>query len=130
LAAQWVNDTTDGITSLREADELQKIGDGLMSEFGPINQTLPESPYRVYERGKLLPLGRLPLKFRKLGGMFGDEPDLVPRVNDNGEPDSVIISWGHMRQSITIFSKAPITASDGFFVRKLNDRIYVRSGEN
>jgi hypothetical protein len=72
----------------------------------------------------------MPVKYRRLGGDFGDHPDLVLQVNKDGVPIAVIISWGHMRRSITVFSKPPSAAPQRFFVRKLNDRIYVVAGES
>ena len=129
-ATQWVNDTVDQVTYLQETVELQDIGDRLISEFGPISSTLLEEPYSVYSGGKSIPLDNMPVKYRQLGGVFGDHPDLVLQVNKDGVPIAVIISWGHMRRSITIFSKTPSAAPQGFFVRKLNDRVYVVAGEN
>jgi len=126
-ATQWVNDTVDRITYLQETSELQEIGDRLISEFGPIRATLLEEPYAG---GKSIPPDKLPVKYRELGGMFGDHPDLVLQMNEDGAPMAVVISWGHMRQSITIFSKPPSPLPQGFFVRKLNDRIYVAAGES
>ncbi len=129
-ATQWVNDTVDQITYSQETAELQDIGDRLISEFGPISSTLLEEPYSVYSGGKTIPLDKLPVKYRQLGGMFGDHPDLVLHMNKDSVPMAVIISWGHMRQSITIFSKPPSPPPQGFFVRKLNDRVYVAAGES
>jgi hypothetical protein len=126
-ATQWVNDTVEEITLLQETAELQEIGDRLMSEFGSINSTLPTAPF---PGGKAIPLEKLPLKYRKLGGEFGDNPDLVLQMDQKGFPMAVVISWGHMRQSITIFSKPPSPPPKGFFVRKLNSRIYVVACES
>jgi hypothetical protein len=129
-STQWVNDTVDQVTYLQETAELQDIGDRLISEFSPISSTLSEETYSVYSGGKSIPLDKLPIKYRQLGGMFGDHPDLVLQVNKDGVPIAVIISWGHMRRSITIFSKPPSPPPQGFFVRKLNDRVYVVAGES
>jgi hypothetical protein len=126
-ATQWVNDTIDRITYWHATAELQETGDRLVSEFAPINSTLPDAPF---SRGKAIPSDRLPEKYRKLGGIFGDHPQLILETKNEGIPAVVIISWGHGRQSIWIFSAALSSPPGGFFVRKLNSRIYVIAGES
>ena len=121
-ATQWVNDTADKIISSAWSTELQELADRLLSEFTPLAPTLPDEPF---SRGRSIPLDRLPLKYRQLGGFFGDRPDLVLRTSDNGSPPSLVVSWGHTRRAILIFASRPPSAPQGFFVRKVNDRIYV-----
>jgi hypothetical protein len=125
-ATQGVNDAIERINYWHDAAELQELGDKLISEFGPISSTLPDAPF---SKGKSIPLDRLPQKYRELGGLFGNHPDLIFQPEDNGTPRAIIISWAHMRKSITIFFKPPASPPRGFFVRKLNNRIYVVAGE-
>jgi hypothetical protein len=125
-ATQWVNDTVDKIMYSGETAEIEDLADRLMREFGPESPQLPKEPY---SDDRALPLDRLPAKYRKLGGLFGD-PDLILKVDEKGIPTAVIISWGHMRRSITIFSAPPPTLPQGFFARELNSRIYVVAGED
>jgi hypothetical protein len=62
-ATQWVNDTIDRIRYWHATAELQETGDRLISEFLPINSTLPDAPF---SRGKAIPPDRLPSKYRQL----------------------------------------------------------------
>ena len=129
-AKDWVDITVERITSFHQTAELQEIGDRLFSEFSPIASTLPENSLCG---GKTLPIDRIPLKFRSLGGIYPpDNPDgidLILQVNENGAAKSVVITWGHTREVIQIFPKPPFPRPTGFFVRPLNDRIYVIANE-
>jgi hypothetical protein len=125
-ATQWVHDTADKIVSSGSATELHEVSGKLMSEFGPIATTLPNEPF---SRGRLLAIDRLPAKYRKLGGIYGD-PDLVLRVNEDGSPVAIVISWGHMRQAIILFANPPLTPPQGYFVRRVNERTYVVANES
>jgi len=127
-ATQWVNDAGDRIEVRQDTDELQRIGDQLFSEFIPVYSQLPKAEF---SGGKAIPLDRLPEKYRKLGGwLYGDRPQLILELAEGDEPATVYVSWGHGRQCILIFATAPAAAPYGFFVRKLNDRIYVMAGDN
>lgn len=121
-ATQWVNDTADKLISSAWSAELQELTDRLLSEFTPLAATLP---VEQFSRGRSITLDKLPRKYRQLGGIFGDHPDLVLRTGDNDTPASLVVSWGHTRQAIMIFASHPPLAPRGFFVRKVNDRIYV-----
>jgi hypothetical protein len=129
-AKGWVDITVERITYFHQTAELQEIGDRLFSEFSPVASTLPDN---FIPWGKTLPIDRLPLKFRSLGGDYaGDNPehiDLLLRVNANGDPESIVITWGHTRQVIEIFPKPPSPPPTGFYARPLNDRIYVIANE-
>src|SRR5580693_4422415 len=72
-ATQWVNDTVDKISSPEWTTELQEVSNRLMSEFGPIASTLPNE---LFSGGRSIPVDRLPLKYRQLGGMYRDDADL------------------------------------------------------
>jgi hypothetical protein len=102
--------------------ELQDVSDRLMSEVGTTSSALPEEPF---SGGRSLAIEKLPVKFRQLGGLFGDHPDLVLRASDLGSPTEIVVSWGHMRQAIIVFASPPQDTPEGFFVRKVSDRIYV-----
>lgn len=125
-ATQWVNDTADKIVSSGWTAELQEVSSRLMSEFGLVSATLPEEGF---SGGRSIPLERLPLKFRELGGSYG-EPDLALQTKEDGSPVALVVSWGHMRQAILIFASAPLNPPRGFFVRKVDDRIYVVANES
>lgn len=75
-----------------------------MSEEGPTSLALPEEPF---SGGRSLAVEKLPVKFRQLGGLFGDHPDLVMRVSDLGSPTEIVVSWGHMRRVIIVFASPP-----------------------
>jgi hypothetical protein len=121
-ATQWVNDTADKLVSSAWAAELRELADRLTLEFGSVASTLPHEPF---SGGRSIPLDRLPNKYRRLGGIFGDRPDLVLRVSENDIPTALIVSWGHTRQAIVIFVSPPPDAPHGFSVRKVDDRIFV-----
>jgi len=123
---QWVNDTERSIISPACVAELQEISDRLISEAAPISSTLPIEPF---SGGRSLAIENLPLKYRQLGGIYGD-PDLVLRVSDAHTDAKIVVSWGHMREAIIIFARPPAVAPRGFSVRKVSDRIYVVAGIN
>jgi hypothetical protein len=123
----WVNITVERIRYFRQTDELQDLGNRLFSEFGPVSATLPEDPPTG---GRLIPLDRLPDKFAKLGGSFGDRAELILQEDSTGRPMAVAISWAHLREAIVIFPKPPRSVPRGFFVRALSDRIYVVTNES
>jgi hypothetical protein len=120
-ATQEVNDAADTIISSGWTSELETLTDKLMLEYAPITSTLKKAQWGD---GYLLPLDRLPAKFRKLGGFFGD-PELILRTDANGIATALVLSWGHMRHSITIFAIPPSAAPQGFFSRQIGKRIYI-----
>jgi len=128
-ATQDVNDAADQIESAGWAGELTGWADRLMSEYGPIKDKLP----KTFMGADLIPISHLPSQYRHLGGMFsglGIEPELGLRPADRDHPAQVVIDWAHMRHSIIIFSEPPKNLPAGFYVRKVNDRIYVVANES
>ena len=126
-ATQDVNDTADTLSSSGGSQELQDLADKLMAEYAPLAPTLPEA---AFGRGRSLPVERLPITFRQMGGSFGDNPDLVLRLDSANVPTSVVISWGHLRHAIIVYKQPPTNPPEGFFVRRVTDRIFVVAGES
>jgi len=124
-ATQGVNDAADKIIACGWGRELIELADQLMEEYASTASTLPIA----FTGGRLLPPERLPEKFRTLGGIFPD-PDLVLRLDSSSKPTEVVISWGHMRHGIIVYAVPPAVPPQGFFVRRVNDRIYVIANES
>ena len=96
----------------------------LMTDYTPIANTLPE-----VATGKLLPQEKLPQKFHELGGMYA-QPQLILRSDNSSQGEAIILSWGNMRHGIIIYSQPPKVSPEGFFVRQVNERIYVIANES
>jgi len=124
-ATQRVNDAADKLTSSGWDKELIQLSDQLMIEYAATATTLPKAPFN----DRLLPIDRLPQKYHKLGGRFGN-PKLVLRVDYASKPTAVVISWANMRHAIITYADPPEVSPEGFFVRQVNDRIYVIANES
>ena len=124
LATQQVNDAADRLISSGWDQELIDLSDQLMDEYASTASTLPKGADR-----RSLPLDRLPRKLRELGGMYG-EPELIVRLDDASTPTEIMISWGNMRHVIIVYAEPPAVPPSGFFVRQVNDRIYVVANES
>lgn len=118
-ATQGVNDAADKIISSGWDKELIKLSDQLMEEYSSFAFTLPKE---IFAQGHSLPLYRLPQKFRSLG--YG-KLDFVLQLDDTYTPTALVLSWRHMRHGIIIYAHPPRIPPTGFFVRKVNERIYV-----
>ena len=125
-ATQGVNDAADKIISSGWDQELIELSNELMQEYASTALTLPVEPFTG---GRLLPIERLPRKYRTLGGTFGD-PDLVLRLDSTSKPTELVISWGHMRQGIVVSALPIAKPPKGFFMRQVNERIYVIANES
>ena len=126
-ATQNVNDAADKIISSGWEKDLIVLADTLTSEFGPVRDKLPEA----FMGGRSIPIERLPAQYRQLGGMYVRiPPELVLRSSAEGVPAHVVIDWAHMRHAIIVFSTPPSRPPQGFFVRKVNARVYVVANES
>jgi hypothetical protein len=125
-ATQGVNDAADKIIARGWDRELIGLADQLMKEYASTASALSIEPFTG---GRLLPPERLPENFRTLGGGFSD-PDFVLRLDSFSRPTEVVISWGHMRHGIIVYAVPPAVPPEGFFVRRVNDRIYVIANES
>jgi hypothetical protein len=127
LAAQGVNDAADLIISGNWQDDLSKLADNLIKEFEPTRESLPYA----FMGGRSIPIDRLPAQYRQLAGQFSDmSPELVFRPKEHASPARIIIDWAHLRHAIIIYTEAPKESPRGFYVRKVNDRIFVVAGES
>ena len=127
-ATQGVNDTANKIISLGLLSHFEKLCDDILSEFLPKTSTLKNAEGG---EGYEIPINKIPEKFRNdaFGGMFNNlEVDLRPLDNENCP--SLVFNWGHMRHAIIIFKDAQHIEPKGFFVRKLNNRIYIVANES
>lgn len=125
-AAQGVNDAADKLISSGWDKELIQLSDQLMFEYAETATTLQEAPSFNH---RYLPIERLPQKYYGLGGEF-NTPRLLLRVDSSSKPTAVVISWGNMRHAIIIYAVPQEVPPDGFYVRRVNDRIYVIANES
>ena len=126
-ATQDVNDAADKIISSGWEKDLIVLADTLTSEFGPVKDKLPEA----FMGGRSIPIEKMPARYRQLGGTYSRiPPELVLRSSEEGVPSQVVIDWAHMRHAIIVFSTPPSQPPQGFFVRKVNARIYVVANES
>jgi hypothetical protein len=125
-AARWVRSTADWLSSTSAGIELEGLADELMKEYHETARALPEAEFS--NRGRALPLERLPKKFRDRGGDFYD-PQVFVRLDANAKPKVLAVSWGHLRQVILVFRKPPVDPPDGFRVRRVSRRTYVVADE-
>ena len=124
---QGVNDAADLIIAKDWQDDLTRLADNLIKEFEPTQDSLPYA----FMGGRSIPLAKLPAQYRQLGGGYSDmPPELVFRPNEHASPKRIIIDWAHLRHAIIIYTQPPVEPPRGFYVRKVNERIFVVANES
>ena len=126
VPAQRANNAADKLISSGWDKELIQLSDQLMIEYAETATTLPEA---LHFNQLYLPVERLPQKYYELGGMYGT-PRLLLRIDSASKPTAVVISWGNMRHAIIVYADTPEVPPEGFYVRRVNDRIYVIANES
>lgn len=125
-AEEWVQLNASWLASTSAGTELEALADQLMKVHDQDALELPEAEFSNH--GRALPVERLPAKFRERGGGYG-EPQLFVRLDANSKPELLIVSWGHMRQSIFVYRTPPTVPPRGFAVRAASARTYVVADE-
>src|SRR5262249_34119345 len=121
MATQWVNNTADEIIQSGWSTDLERIADQLSKD--PTAITKPDKyEYSDSTRTKLAP-DRLPAIYRKLGDFPYNNQEAGLYLRNS--PHRILIEWGNEREAIMIYEKEPSVPPKGFFVRKVNARIYV-----
>lgn len=127
-ATQGVNDAVDIIQSQGWEPDLIELSASLFTEY----RALPTNSLSAsYMGGFLIPIERLPDRYRQLGGTYSRmKPEFAYRPRDDRGPERIVIDWAHMRHAVIIYSEAPQKSPTGFHVRKISDRIYVVANES
>jgi hypothetical protein len=120
-ATQFVNDAAEEILSSGWDTQLVELSNQIMDESVSNASTLPVDPYTG---GRLLSLDRIPPKLKKLSKILGNLDEVLLLCNDTA-PAKLVLSWGHRRYDIIIYAEAPSAFPEGFFVRKVRDRVYI-----
>lgn len=125
-ATQDVNDAADTILSRKWEEDLELFAGQMIKEFETKKDTFPPA----FMGGYLLPTDRLPAHYRKLSPLFlpGLEPELVMKLSGDSTETQIVIDWAHMRHAVIIYAKPPKQCPEGFYIRKVNERIYVVAG--
>lgn len=123
-ATQEVNDAADMIESEGWADDLEKLADDLTAEFQPVRENLPHA----FIGGRLIPIDRLPAKYRKLGGRPTRHLEFV--LGEGQWASRVMLSWAHLRFAVVIFAEPPQKLPKGHHVRRVGKRVFVIANES
>lgn len=126
MATQSVNDAAQTMLSAGWDKELMALSDQLMAEYASTASTLPE---KLVAGKRLVPLARLPQKFHALSEGHGNL-ELILRSDQGTVPTAVALSWDNGRHEIIVYAQPPTTPPEGFFVRRINDRLYIVASES
>jgi hypothetical protein len=122
-ATQWVNDTADDLSASSIVGELEGLADRIMTEYGSTQSALP--PVRDFTSGPSVPNDRVPSKFQVMGGIYSTKPDIFVKFDKSNTPTAFVMSWGHSRQEVVVFSSPPLSPPQSFFSRRVSRRTYV-----
>ena len=126
-ATRLVNEDADWLLMSGNAADLEAVADAIQVEFGDHPERLGTT--RLGRPG-LVPIDRLPSKFRGLGGYFKSSLEVVLETETPAHAARLVLMWGNGRHQVVVYGSAPTFKPRGFAVREVTSRVHVVANES